>query len=126
MKKELAAACLLAAFLAGALLHIRYLDRTADALCALVTDAENAALDGDWTRSETCADEASALWAARMPYLEIVLRHPELDAAGDALTEFAGALTDRDPARISGTAAMLRNRLRSLADMEKLRPGSIL
>ena len=125
MRKELVAALLLAAFFAAVLLNIRAVNRlTAD----VITDVESAtdrAMAGDTEAAARFAESAAEKWEDCGGYTHVVLRHAEIDAVADAIYELLLATRSGSPESVAAAAEKAAYHLRSIADIERIMPGSI-
>ncbi len=124
MKKEIAAAVLLAAILAGTLINVHYINRMSAELTLIAEDAASCARAGDWEGAQAAAGRLVDRWDGLDSYTHIIMHHSQIDSATDAMYSLFVSACSQD----EGTAAEARSvqeRIRSLASIERLRFGSI-
>lgn len=125
MKKESFAATLLLLLFLAVLLNIRYLDESLSQVADRAEAAAQYACTGDWPAAEATADHALELWTDLEKYAHIVLRHAEVTAAAEALSDLWEAVLLRDAARVRGADSTLALRLESILNTERITFGSI-
>lgn len=125
MKKELIIGCFLVVMLAAAFINIHYLNSLTDDLVSLIEQAEESVHKSDWDTAEKKAKKAEELWLESDTYTHLVLRHSEIEAATDALYGFLEQIYAREEGALKGAARAACSRLHSIANIEKIRLGSI-
>lgn len=124
MKKELFAAILLLALLAGGAYNTRFLGGfTGEIADTLALSAERCGR-GDYELALTLADSALEQWLSRESYAGIFLRHTEIDAVTYGFHELIGALKT-EPESAAALYSGLEGHLRSLSDMERVTVASV-
>jgi TRAP-type C4-dicarboxylate transport system substrate-binding protein len=125
MKKELFVGLFLALLLTAAFVNIHYLNKLTDDIMGRVDAAITSAEEEKWDEAEKKTEEAISMWLGSDTYTHLVLRHSELEAATDALYEFAGQVYARDSGAAKGAGQLASARLNSISDIERVRLGSI-
>ncbi len=125
MKKEIIVGCFLILMLAAAFVNIHYLNALTEDVVALVREAEGSAQNEDWAEAEKKAEAAAKLWTGSDTYTHLVLRHPEIESATDALYGLLEKVYAREAGAVKGAAQAARARIESLASIEEIRFGSI-
>lgn len=126
MRRELAAALLLALLFFGSLWNIRCLDLLIGRLEQETEEAIQYARRGDFPSAEQALDRAIERWVAANAYTHIFIRHPEIDATSDAFFELKGLLGEENLPAADAAYSRLRYHLDSIDEMEHPRFGSIL
>ena len=125
MKKETAAAILLAALLLAALANIHFICKLTGELTELSELAGDAAAREDWESANRYAQKAVALWSDKDGYTHVVLRHGEIDAVSDALYDMLSEISARSSGAAEAAAQRAVYHLDSLSGMERIRLGSL-
>ncbi len=125
MKKEIFAGTLLVVLFGLSLLNARALENLTGELTTLVDRAEAAVEEGDWDGADYFAQRAAALWRDREDYILIVVKHSDADAVEDALYCYLEAVRCRRTGAHEVIAELVREHLKTLADMEDIRPSSV-
>jgi TRAP-type C4-dicarboxylate transport system substrate-binding protein len=125
MKKEIITGCFLIAMLATALVNIHFLNKLTDNVTQLIEEAEKSAEQGEWERAATKAEEAADLWSGSDTYTHLVLRHPEVEAATDAIYGFMEQVYAGEEGAAKGAALAAISRLESISSIEQISFGSI-
>ena len=125
MKKEILVGAFLILMLTAALVNIHYLNKLTGDVVAFIQEAESAALEEDWIDAEIKAEAAAKLWTESDSYTHLVLRHPEIESATDALYGLLEKIYSKEPGAVKGAAQAAEARLKSLASIEEIRFGSI-
>ncbi|MDR3209446.1 MAG: DUF4363 family protein [Oscillospiraceae bacterium] len=123
--KELVIGALFAALCAAAILNIHYIRRLTADVTALADRAAEYAQAGEWEGAERAVEDACALWRANDQHTHIVLRHSSIEAADVALNELMGEIYARDSGRVRGAAENVYSALSGIAEIERIRLGSI-
>lgn len=100
---------------------------------ALVTDSISAELtlsaeraeSGDVASAEAHARRAKDIWDSHRVYFESVLRHTEFDTVCEDFYNVEEKLLDGDEAKVALYANHAVEHLRAVADMERVRIGTI-
>lgn len=125
MKRELAAAALLAALIAASVLNMAHADRLTALILLDLTRAENAAMAGDYDTALADYRSALELWQGARTYTGIFLRHPDVDAASDAFFDLQATLQGKDAQAFPAAFAKLRYHLFAIDELEHPGPGAI-
>ncbi len=125
MKKEIIIGCFLIAMLTTALVNTHFLTQLTDSVTRLIEEAEKSAEQGDWEHAAKKAEEAAALWSGSDTYTHLVLRHPEVEAATDAIYGFMEQVYAREEGAAKGAAQAASARLDSISSIERIKLGSI-
>jgi predicted RNase H-like HicB family nuclease len=125
MKKEIVVGAFLILMLAAALVNIHFLNKLTGNVVSLVREADSAAQREDWAEAERQAEAAAKLWVESDTYTHLVLRHPEIEAATDALYGLLSEIYAGEQGAVKGAAQAAEARLKSLASIEEIRFGSI-
>lgn len=125
MKKEGIAALALLLLLAAALWNSYTVSRMASEIAGHVAAAAERMEQGDIPSAERRAQAAADAWNARSGYVRLVLRHGEIDAVTASLRELSLAVGAGDGAAASAAAETALYRLRAMAELERVSPGSI-
>lgn len=96
-----------------------------DELTQLVGTSTEAAKAGDWYKAEKYINKAIKTWKSKDSYTHIVLRHSEIDILSDALYEYMRDVLEKNEDTATASSKKLLYHLESLAQMERLRFGSI-
>ena len=95
MKREIGALALLGVLIAGSVWNIRKADRLTGEIREHIEISEQAVRAGDSKYAVEQLEAALRIWLAARDYTQIVLRHPELDAASDMFYELMQELQRR-------------------------------
>ena len=125
MIKEVMAALLLIALLVAAVLNISGVSKLTDDITKTVETAVSAAKRGDWDDAIESAEKAVSLWKNNDNYTHIVLRHSQIDTVSEALYDFLLEAYDKNAERLSAAAEAAIYHLDSVAQMERVRLGSV-
>ena len=125
MIKEVMAALLLIALLVAAVLNISGVSKLTDDITKTVETAVSAAKRGDWDDAIESAEKAVSLWKNNDNYTHIVLRHSQIDTVSEALYDFLLEAYDKNAERLSAAAEAAMYHLDSVAQMERVRLGSV-
>lgn len=125
MKKEIITGCFLIIMLAASFVNIHYLNKLTDDITQLIEESEAYAEKDDWVQAVKKAEEAAKRWSGSEPYTHLVLRHPEVEAATDAIYGYLEQIYAREKGGAKGAAQAAISRLKSLSSIEKIKPGSI-
>ncbi|UOO38658.1 DUF4363 family protein [Oscillospiraceae bacterium CM] len=125
MKKELFIGVFFTLIIAAAIVNIYFLNKLTDHVTQLVDEAGAYAAAEKWDAAGRKAEEASALWEGSDGYTHLVLRHPEIDAATDALYDLLEKIYARESGGAEGAAKAARARLHSISAIEQIKIGSI-
>lgn len=125
MKKEIIIACFLVLLLSLAVVNIHFMNKLTGNVTALIEEAQGYARAEDWTRAEKKAEEAAFLWTNSDTYTHLVLRHPEVEAATDAIYGFLQEIYAKEPGAAEGAAKAASARLNSISSIEQIKFGSI-
>ncbi len=124
MKKELFAAILLFALLAGGAFNTRFLDGFTGELSGELAVSEARCRAGDYDGALELADKAHEKWHSREAYTGIFIRHTEIDAVTYGFHELIGAL-ETEPESALAMYAALEGHVRSLYEMERVTAASV-
>jgi polyhydroxyalkanoate synthesis regulator phasin len=125
MKKELFVGVFLALLLTVSFINIHYIGKLTDNVRQRVDEAVSSAEAENWGEAERKAEEAIALWMGRDTFTHLVLRHSEIEAATEALFALAQQVYSRDKGAAKGAGQAASARLESIANIERVRLGSI-
>lgn len=125
MKKELAAAALLLLILCASLWNLRHLDLLLDELDIGSELALSASEAGNWSEAETAVTALVARWQKSETYVQIFIRHADIDAVSDLLTALRGAVRSQDADACRTAAFSVSMRLDSIRKAETPSLGSI-
>ena len=125
MKRLWIALILLAAILAGTLLHARALRSFTGEVTGLLDLAQAAAGAGRWTDAAALTDRAEKLWSERETALHILLRHADTDAILVDFREAGALLAAEDAGNYTAAVARLTARLELLCQAERLTAGNL-
>lgn len=125
MKKEIIIGCFLAVLFSAALINIHYLNKLTENVTNLIEEAEKYALEGNWNQAEKKAEEASDLWNRSETYTHLVLRHPEVESATDAIYGLLEQVYSKEPDALRGSAQAAISRMKSISSIEQIKFGSI-
>ena len=113
MKRELFAALLLLALLAGGAANTRFLDGFTGKICGTLAVSEASCRAGDYERALTLADEALGIWRSREAYTGVFIRHTEIDAVTYGFHDLISAL-EAEPESALAMYSGLTGHVRSL------------
>ena len=124
MKKELFAGALLLVLIAGCAWNLWYLNRMCTQLDDAVAQAETSYAAGDPARTIETLRAAAARWSGAEDYAHCMLPHESTDAVTEG---FRRAIRTVETGDVSAAAdiALLRLRIRSLADGERVALGNV-
>ena len=125
MKKEIFVGAFLILMLAAAFVNIHFLNKLTGDIIVLIEQAEEAVLAENWRAAEENAEAAANLWDASDTYTHLVLRHPEIESATDALYGLLEQIYAQQGGAALGKALAAKARIQSLALIEEIRFGSI-
>ncbi len=125
MKKELFVGVFLALLLTASFFNIHYIGKLTDDVRQRVDHAVSCAEAENWGEAEKKAEEAIAIWTGRDTFTHLVLRHSEIEAATESLYALAQQIYSRDKGAAKGAGQAASARLASIADIERVRLGSI-
>ena len=120
MKRLWIALILLAAILAGTLLHARALRSFTGEVTGLLDLAQAAAGADRWTDAAALTGRAEKLWSERETALHILLRHGDTDAIAINFRETRALLEWEDYGAFAAAAAQLTAQLELLSQAEEL------
>ena len=120
MKRLWIALILLAAILAGTLLHARALRSFTGEVTGLLDLAQAAAGAGRWTDAAALTGRAEKLWSERETALHILLRHGDTDAIAINFRETRALLEGEDYGTFAAATAQLTAQLELLSQAEEL------
>lgn len=120
MKRLWIALILLAAILAGTLLHARALRAFTGEVTSLLDLAQTAAAAGRWGDAADLTRRAEDLWTGRETALHILLRHGDTDAIGINFRELPALLEGEDYGTYAAAVAQLAAQLELLSQAEEL------
>ena len=125
MKKELAAAIILALLLTGVMVNIRVASNIILSLKEDVTAAYQCAEKGDFDRAKPQLDAAVEHWMSLDGYTHIFIRHSEINSTTEAYFQLKSDIYAEDMGAVEGSYGLLMATLDSLMTMEQLSLGSI-
>jgi TRAP-type C4-dicarboxylate transport system substrate-binding protein len=125
MKKEIFIGCFLALMLAAAIVNIHFLNKLTDDVTQHIEDARDFAARGDWDKAGKKAEEAAQMWSESDTYTHLVLRHPEVESATDAIYAFMQEVYAKEEGAAKGAAEAAISRMKSISSIEQIKFGSI-
>ena len=125
MRKELAAAIILALLLTGVMVNIRVASNIILSLKEDVTAAYQCAEKGDFDRAKPQLDAAVEHWMSLDGYTHIFIRHSEINSTTQAYFQLKSDIYAEDMGAAKGSYGLLMATLDSLMTMEQLSLGSI-
>ena len=125
MRKELAAAIILALLLTGVMVNIRVASNIILGLKEDVTAAYQSAEKGDFDRAKPQLDAAIEHWMSLDDYTHIFIRHCEINSTTEAYFQLKSDIYAEDMGAAEGSYGLLMATLDSLMTMEQLSLGSI-
>ena len=125
MRKELAAAIILALLLTGVMVNIRVASNIILGLKEDVTAAYQSAEKGDFDRAKPQLDAAIEQWMSFDGYTHIFIRHCEINSTTQAYFQLKSDIYAEDMGAAEGSYGLLMATLDSLMTMEQLSLGSI-
>lgn len=125
MRKELAAAIILALLLTGVMVNIRVASNIILGLKEDVTAAYQSAEKGDFDRAKPQLDAAIEHWMSLDGYTHIFIRHCEINSTTQAYFQLKSDIYAEDMGAAEGSYGLLMTTLDSLMTMEQLSLGSI-
>lgn len=125
MRKELAAAIILALLLTGVMVNIRVASNIILSLKEDVTAAYQSAEKGDFDRAKPQLDAAIEHWMSFDGYTHIFIRHCEINSTTQAYFQLKSDIYAEDMGAAEGSYGLLMATLDSLMTMEQLSLGSI-
>ena len=125
MKREIAAALLLAAMFGVSLWSIRRTDRLTDEVEQHLALSEKALRADDRAKAETELEAALRVWRAAEGYTHVFLRHAEVDSVSDAFFALQQGLCAGDGLELGAAYDLLRYHLGCIDTMEHISPGSV-
>lgn len=125
MRKELAAAIILALLLTGVMVNIRVASNIILGLKEDVTAAYQSAEKGDFDRAKPQLDAAVEHWMSLDGYTHIFIRHSEINSTTEAYFQLKSDIYAEDMGAVEGSYGLLMATLDSLMTMEQLSLGSI-
>ena len=125
MKKEIAAAVILALVFIGVLVNIKVAGNIILSLEEDVTAAYQSAEKGDFDRAKPQLDAAVEHWMSLDGYTHIFIRHSEINSTTQAYFQLKSDIYAEDMGAVEGSYGLLMATLDSLMTMEQLSLGSI-
>ena len=125
MKKESAAAVILALLFIGVLVNIKVAGNIILSLEEDVTAAYESAEKGDFDRAKPQLDAAVEHWMSLDGYTHIFIRHSEINSTTEAYFQLKSDIYAEDMGAVEGSYGLLMDTLDSLMTMEQLSLGSI-
>ena len=125
MKKEIAAAVILALVFIGVLVNIKVAGNIILSLEEDVTAAYESAEKGDFDRAKPQLDAAIEHWMSLDGYTHIFIRHSEINSTTQAYFQLKSDIYAEDMGAAKGSYGLLMATLDSLMTMEQLSLGSI-
>lgn len=125
MKKEFAAAAILALVFIGVLVNIKVASNIILSLEEDVTAAYESAEKGDFDRAKPQLDAAVEHWMSLDGYTHIFIRHSEINSTTEAYFQLKSDIYAEDMGAVEGSYGLLMATLDSLMTMEQLSLGSI-
>ena len=125
MKKEIAAAVILALVFIGVLVNIKVAGNIILSLEEDVTAAYQSAEKGDFDRAKPQLDAAVEHWMSLDGYTHIFIRHSEINSTTEAYFQLKSDIYAEDMGAVEGSYGLLMATLDSLMTMEQLSLGSI-
>ncbi len=125
MKKEIAAAVILALVFIGVLVNIKMAGNIILSLEEDVTAAYESAEKGDFDRAKPQLDAAVEHWMSLDGYTHIFIRHSEINSTTEAYFQLKSDIYAEDMGAVEGSYGLLMATLDSLMTMEQLSLGSI-
>ena len=121
MKKELFALLLLVLLLAVSAVNYYILRGIVGDIYSELDGVTNA----DPELAENAALRAKAVWDANSPYLHIVLHHDRIESTTDDFYALLSAIRAGDGTAVEASERV-KERLKSISDLEKISLGSVL
>lgn len=125
MKKEIAAAVILALLFIGVLVNINVASNIILSLEDDVAAAYESAQNGDFDRAKPLLDAAVEHWMSLDGYTHIFIRHSEINSTTEAFFQLKSDIYAEDMGAVEGSYGLLISTLDSLMTMEQLSFGSI-
>ena len=125
MKKEIAAAVILALLFIGVLVNINVASNIILSLEDDVAAAYESAQNGDFDRAKPLLDAAVEHWMSLDGYTHIFIRHSEINSTTEAYFQLKSDIYAEDMGAVEGSYGLLIATLDSLMTMEQLSLGSI-
>lgn len=125
MAKEICAVALLVLILATMLINIWYLDGLVSEILEYVDRSEELSEAQDYSSAAAELETAVSRWREYDGYTHIFIRHSELDNTVEAFYAVLGDLYAGEGDKAAASFELLRERLKSTADMERVTIGSI-
>ena len=125
MKKEIAAAVILALVFIGVLVNIKVAGNIILSLEEDVTAAYESAEKGDFDHAKPQLDAAVEHWMSLDGYTHIFIRHSEINSTTEAYFQLKSDIYAEDMGAVEGSYGLLMATLDSLMTMEQLSLGSI-
>ena len=125
MKKEIAAAVILALLFIGVLVNINVASNIILSLEDDVAAAYESAQNGDFDRAKPLLDAAVEHWMSLDGYTHIFIRHSEINSTTEAYFQLKSDIYAEDMGAVEGSYGLLISTLDSLMTMEQLSFGSI-
>ena len=126
MKKEFIALSVLVMLFAGSLVNTHFLDKLTGEIVSYIEESARHIDGQDWENARAAAEKAYGRWESGSAYTQIVLRHVEIDAASSTLSELLKDVYSENSGAAKASAETASARLKSVAEMERVRPGNIL
>lgn len=117
---------LLALILALSLLNGALVSKAVGQWDALLLQAEDSALQGDWDSARRKVEDCYQRWGAKQTWLHIVERHGELDQAETLFLRTAALAAQEELSDFLTESQDLRSQLALLAEMEQLSAKNVL
>ena len=117
---------ILVLILSLSLLNARLMERSTDEWCDMLTQAQEAAAQDDWTKAGQILSDIHNAWDEKQSYFHIVSVHAELDEAEALLAKSLSFALDQDDAEFRANTAELITQLRLLSEIQEVSIKNIL
>lgn len=125
MKKCIVALLILLLILAAGIYNTYYIDKLTSSVLALANEAEASTVTGDFAAAVSTMERAAKRWEEAENYTYVFIRHSSVDTAADVFNDVLAELYDENAAAAQGIFRKLRMHLTTIADMERIRFGTI-
>lgn len=105
---------------------IRYLEKTANELSALLEKVQAAVLDENWRQAERQLDETSCIWESVQPKWSAIINHTEVDDIRVALRRVEQYVAHRDKTAALVELAVVKLLIKHIPEKEKPTWSNIL
>ena len=124
--REILALVLIILLVFASVWNINSVEKLSQDIQSHLNSAKEAIVSENPDAAYEAIDKALSRWLNAEKYTHIFIRHPEIDSCSDVFYDLKEAIFSSEATEIQAIISKLCYHLNSIADMEKVRIGSIL